>query len=266
MANAPYDTLQDVLNTSRVRLNDAIESLGGDILTDDAVFTLTFVNAAWRRLQQVMAYCGVSILKREFMWFSVPAATQTDYGTQVWFNWDTFFDGTNFQPAPILPSDLIFPLDMWERVHGSTGTYYPMDQPENGFPTVALEALNRRWEWRDNKVYMPGTTGLTDLRIRYMGLLADFLDNTEQSFDTQFVPVVNILSPFAWFVCSEVAKSRGDLDAGQFDTLAQQETRYLFDRDAQQGKSIYKRSEYGKMVDFDTPLQGPAGPRGLKGN
>lgn len=262
---APYDTLENVVNTARVRLNDAIQQLAGDVLTDTAVFTLTFINAAWRRLQQLLSNYGVSILNREFRWFSVPAATQSDFGTQVWFDWDGYFDGTNILPAPVLPTDMIFPLDLWERVHGSNSIYTPIDQIFNGLPTVAQGVLNRLWEWRENKVYMPGSTGLTDIRMRYAGFLADFLDSATLTFDLQQVPIVNVLSPFAWFLCAEVAKSRGDLDAGSFDTSAQTETRFIFDRDAQRGKSIYKRSEYGKMVDFDTPLQGPAGPRGLPG-
>lgn len=261
-SNAPYDTLEDVLNTGRVRLNDAIQSIGGDILTDNAVFTLTFVTASWRRLQQFLANLGVSVFNREFKWFSVPSATQTDYGTQVYFNWDNYFDGTALQTAPVLPSDLIAPLLMWERVHGSTGLYSPMDQVYNGLPTQSQGTLNRLWEWRDNAIYMPGATNLTDIRMRYSGFLADFVDAATTAFTDQFVPIVNCLSPFAWFLCSEVAKSRGDMDAGQFDALAISEARMIFDRDVQQGKSLYKKSELGKMVDFNTPLSGPPGPRG----
>lgn len=95
-----------------------------------------------------------------------------------------------------------------------------------------------------------------------MGFLPDFVDPGTTAFSAQPVPIVNVLSPFAYFLCSEVAKSRGDMDAGSFDQLAISETKFIFDRDAQQGKSIFKRSEYGKMVASDTPLDGPAGPRG----
>lgn len=259
---APYDTLEDVLNTARVRVNDAIQQLQGDILTDTAVFTLTYITAAWRRFQQILANYGISIMKRDKIILDVPAATQTDYGTQVWFDWDGFFDGTTFQSAPVVPPDLIFPLDLWERVHGNTQTFFPMDQPENGLSTVEQTNLDRQWEWRDNKIFMPGATGTTDIRLRYMGFLPDFVDAGTTPFNAQFVPIVNALSPFAYFICCEFSKSRGDLDAGQFDQLAIAETRFIFDRDPQQGKSIFKRSEYGKMVVGDTPLEGPAGPRG----
>jgi len=262
---APLDTLENVLNTARVRLNDAIQQLSGDILTDNAVFTLTDITAAWRRLQQMLANYGVSIFNREASFPSVPACTSTDYGVFVFIDWDEYFDGNNPQSAPVLPGDMISPLNLWERISGSTGAYTPIDQVYNGLPTVPKDTLNRRWEWRDNAIYLNGATGLTDIRLRYSGFLPDFVENTTTAFSAQQVPIVNCLSPFAWLVCFEVAKSRGDMDAGGFDQLAISEAKLIYDRDVQQGKSLYKKSELGKMVDFDTPLQGPAGPRGPQG-
>jgi hypothetical protein len=49
---APYDSLENVLNTARVRLNDAIQQLGGDIMKDSQPFTQQMANSAWRRLQE----------------------------------------------------------------------------------------------------------------------------------------------------------------------------------------------------------------------
>ena len=46
--SAPYDQLEVVLFSARVRLNDAIQSIYGDILTDLAAFTPQIVNNAWR--------------------------------------------------------------------------------------------------------------------------------------------------------------------------------------------------------------------------
>lgn len=268
---APFDNLEDVANTSRVRLNDAIQSLGGDILTDNNVFTLTFITAAWRRFQQLLCNFNASIFKRQAVYSStlgtnsIPASTSTDYGAQSWMNWDNFFTGSgSLLTSPVLPTDLINPLEIWERVQGSTGPFYKCDEEKNGLPWVPKQTLNRAWEWRNNTLYLIGATGVTDIQFRYQGYLADFVANTTTPFSSQPVPVVNCLSPFAWFLCAEVAKSRGDMDAGSFEQNAIGETKFIFDRDQTQGKSIYKRSELGKMVDWDTPLEGPEGPRGLQ--
>ena len=51
---APYDTIESVLNLARVRINDAIASIQGDILKDNQPFTLEMANAGWRTLQEFL--------------------------------------------------------------------------------------------------------------------------------------------------------------------------------------------------------------------
>ena len=87
MPTAPQDSLESVVNTARVRLNDAITALAGDIVTDTGVFTLTMVNAAWRRLQELLVNYGLATFNREAPLASVPAMTVADPGARVWFNW-----------------------------------------------------------------------------------------------------------------------------------------------------------------------------------
>lgn len=256
MATAPYDILDTVLNTARVRLNDAIASLAGDVLTDTQPFTQTMANAAWRRLQDLLANYGFQRLKQEKIFPAVPAVTSTDYGSQVFISWSEYFDGTGPQAAPLLPQDMIAPYDLWERVGGTTGNFSPMDQLLNGLPTVAKGPLNRVWEWREETVYMPGASGITDIRLRYAAYLGDFetVDTTE--WYQQPVPIMRSLNSLAWFICSEMAKSRADLDAGEFDALAIDAARQIWNRDPAQPRSIFKASEYGKMTGRYTPLQG----------
>ncbi len=265
MPTAPRDTVEQVLATARVRLNDAIASINGDILTDTAAFTQTIVNAAWRRLQELLANYGVSILNREVLLYNVPTVAGTDQGLQVWINWVNFFDGLTLRSAPVLPQDMITPLDLYERAAGTHGNFTPMDQVFNGLPTAPKENLNRLWEWRQEAIYMPGALVLTEIRLRYAGFLADFADVTGPPLVHWYnlpVPIMRCLTPFAWFICSEMARARGDLDAGAFDQQAMQAAEFIFNREPRQGRSIFKRSEYGKMPDANTPTKGPAGPRG----
>lgn len=332
MPQTPYDPLESVLNTSRVRLNDAIQSLAGQILTDIGVFTPAVVNAAWRRLQELLANFGFARLKQEIIFPAVPATTNLDVGSQVWLDWTGYFDGTSEQSAPALPSDFISPLLLWERVTGSAGNYPDVDRVENGLPTAPKQTMNKLWEWRDERIYMPGATGTTDLRVRYAALLPDFnigvqtvltapmmigattaavavgttilngyyiqiameimlvtagggtttLTVTRGQLGTNAaaqlsganvlvspvgipVPIMRSLNSFAWYVCSEMAKARGDLDAGDYDQRAQVAATMIYNFDPEQARSIYKDSEYGKMTDKYTPIAGPAGPRGMQG-
>lgn len=340
MPTAPYDPLEAVLQSARVRLNDAIQSINGDILTDLAAFTPQAVNNAWRRLQEYLADRGFAALNREIILSNVPAWTTTDPGVFVWFNWASYFDGTNPQSAPVLPQDMISPLDLFERVHGSNGIFLPMDQCFNGLPTANPAAgaqgvranLNRLWEWRQETIYMPGANSNTDIRMRYAGYIADFLigaqdtlsgsmtalqttlplvsgatianGNTGSGFVVQVdaeimlitanggtnnptvtrgtrgtvaathaqgaavtvlawgipVTIMRSLNSFAWYLCSEIAKARGDMDAGGFDQSAMEAAEQIWNRDYREGKRLYKRAELGKMTDIRSRLGGANSP------
>lgn len=263
MPSAPYDTLENVLVAARVRLNDAMKSTSGEVLTDSAPFALQIINNAWRRLQELCSNFGLSVFNRETIFSNVAATTQADQSSQVYINFANYFNGA-LQTSPVLPQDFIAPLLLEERVHGSTANFFPMDQCFNGLPTAPQGTLNRVWEWRNETVYMPGATGATDIRLRYQGFLADFVPNSTTAFTAQNVPMMRVLNPFAWYICSEFAKGRGDLDGGKFDEQADAAVRMIFDRDWRYDKGLYKGSEVGKMTDQYTPTQGPEGPRGMQ--
>lgn len=253
--------LEAVANTARLRLNDAIVTIGGEIFTDTAGFSITAVNAAWRRLQESLVDYGVEALNREALYLNVVPITFTDQGIFAFINWSIYYNGFG-QAAPLLPQDLIAPLSIWERPNGTIGNFTAMDRVYNGLPTVPKQALNKLWEWRQETIYFPGALSATDIRFRYAGFLADFLPSGTQSWSAQPVPINRTLNPFAWFICSEIAKARGDLDAGSFDQLAFASVDQIFNREVRQPKSVYKGAEYGKMPDQYTPTRGPAGPRG----
>lgn len=262
MPAAPYDTLEMVVNTARVRLNDAIVSINGEILTDLASFTPTVINAAWRRLQELLSNYGYAALNSELLYIGVPATLAADQGTFVYMNWVNYFNGSALVGFPVLPQDMIAPLSLEERANGTTINFQPMDQCFNGLPTMPRGSLNRLWEWRKETIYMPGATAITDLRLRYAAFLPDFVPSSTTPFTNQSVPLMRSLNSFAWFVCSEMARARGDLDAGVFDTNAATAAEQIWNREWRQDRSLYKGSEVGKMTDQFTPTKGPTGPRG----
>jgi hypothetical protein len=261
MPTAPYDNLEQVVNTARVRLNDAIATINGDILTDAASFTLVAIIAAWRRFQETLVDLGFAALKNETVIYGVGPTTYTDLSNQVSLSWSGYFNGSTLNTSVVLPGDFIFPYDLWERPSGGSGSLQPMDQCYNGLPNVSRSVYNRIWEWREQTIYMPGATGSVDLRIRYAAFMADFVASGTTAFSAQPVPIMRALNPLAWFICTEIAKARGDLDAGDFETKALLATQQAFYRDQNQGKSIYSKAQLGKMPDQYTPMSGPNGPR-----
>lgn len=264
MPSAPQDSLESVLTTARVRLNDAIASIGGEILTDVQPFTLVMVNAGWRRLQQLLVDLGFAALKSRSILTPVPASTNLDPGSLQAISWTGFDDATAVQSAPVLPQDLISPLKLAERVTGSGAVFTPMDLCLNGIPTVVKGGLNKLWEWRTSPTFagqqtinLPGATGRTDLLMLYAAFLPDFVPSSTTAFASQPVQIMRALSPFADFICVECAKARGDLDAGSFDVSAIQETQQIFNRDLAQPRSLYKPSEAQKMRDPRSPSDAP---------
>lgn len=261
MAGAPLDTVEMALNVARVRLLDAIQSIGGEVLTDTAAFTLPTINAAWRRFQELIVNFGIPWLKQEKILPSVGAVSGSDPATQVYMNWDGYNNGAGLNPSPALPQDFIEPLLLWERTHGSNSDFFPMDKLDNGLPAVVKSTRNNSWEWRQGAIYMPGATLATDIRLRYTAFYPDFVDPGTTAFNLQTIPVARSYNQLAWFICSEVSRARGDMDGAYFDQQAEQAVKYMFDMDTSQAKSVDNDSEYGNMTDRFTRLDGPPSPR-----
>ncbi len=233
---APLDNLETAVNVARVRLLDAIQSIAGDVLTDSAAFALPTINAAWRRLQEILVNFGCPWLTIEKILAAVPAITNPDPGVQVYVNWSGYFDGTGTQAAPVLPQDLIAPVRLWERSQAAGGSYYQMDKLTDGLPAVPKLFFNKSWEWLNGAIVMPGASQVTDIRLRYAAFYPDFVTPAVTPFSLQPIPIVRSLNAFAWFICAEVAKPRGDLDAGDFEAKGQLAARYIIELDPTQDR------------------------------
>jgi hypothetical protein len=272
MPTAPYDVIETVLNAARVRLNDAIQALGGDILTDAQPFTLPFVNNAWRVMQNMLASLGVQRLKRQTVLMNAPPVAGADPINNVTIDWAGANDGVTPFFLPVLPQDLIFPLKLWERQTGTTDPFIEMDQLDNGLPTVRKQQWNLSWEWKDDNLVLQGAVVATDIRVRYLAYLPDFTSLTAGGpppaglGPNQPVLIMRCVDAFANYLCAEVAASRGDLDAKAFEAAGDKACMILAGRDPLEASLVIKRSEYGKMKDARTPgAQGsPAAPGGAQ--
>lgn len=246
------DTLELVVTTARVRVNDAIQSIGGNTLTDNAPFTIYYINPAWRRLQERLVDYGSSELKSEITLLTVPGASTADPTVRTVINWTS---------VPALPADMISPLRLWERPRGS-GSMTEMKQCFNGMPLVTPGTRNRIWEWRKESIVLPGATVNTDIQLRYACYLPDFVQASTTPFSSQAVPITRSLNAFAWLICSEFSHVREDLDAGYFDSKAEEAIQQIWGRDPAQYRAISKGGEYQKLRTPTTPLDGSGAPTG----
>src|SRR5271170_4027567 len=123
---APYPFLETSLNLARTRLNDAIATLGGDILTDTQPFTGAMTNAAYRNLQAFLSNLGYSRYKKWFNGYAYPPTAALDPSVMNFLSWTQFFDGVGYYSVPdvdVLPQDFIAPLRVGERRNNGAVPY-----------------------------------------------------------------------------------------------------------------------------------------------
>lgn len=232
LATAPYSSVNDVMNTARVRMNDAIQQLGGDILTNNQPFTQTMVNSAWHRLQHFLANLGYTRLINEVVINSLPICPSIDPAVTCWIDWTGFFDGTQLWNKYALPQKCSFVLKLWDRVSGiNAGWGAPLENVMDGLPARYKYSRNAIFTVYDDKVFFPGTATPVDLRVRYAQFFPSFVTQGETNWYDMQVPIVGCLDSLADYICVEASDGRDDVDSQTFKTRAEAEAKLIFNRD-----------------------------------
>jgi hypothetical protein len=112
----------------------------------------------------------------------------------------------------------------------------------DGLPTPPKWNYNRIWEWRGDTIYMPGSLYVEDIRVRYARYLSDFLDVGNTRWFNQQIPVMRASDSLSWFLCYEVASSRGtatDMEqAAVFMTNALRTLDHIFNLDVNANQRV----------------------------
>ena len=219
MPTSPYDSLELVVNLARMRLNDMIQSAGGDVVTDSQPFIIHAINAAWRKMQERLAKLGFLRFKNEVFLSGLPPVQLFGLTASAayYIDWTGVWDGASLTPYVALPQDLIAPEDLWEKWHfPSTYGYTKMDFLPDGIPPMPKDSINRVWTWRNERIYMPGSLTQEDFWLRYWSYAPDFVAASTTAFSAQPVPIARCADAFSAYLCAEIAGARGDLDAKGF--------------------------------------------------
>ena len=256
---APYDIANDILNAARARVASEIATLlpvGGDILDRNQRETQQMLNLAWRKLESILADLGFARFEREIV-LHLPAinpAVAADYSSRLLVDWMGCFDGAAVLPGPLLPSDMIYPLKVWERPHGLTNAFRDMDEILDGIPTTPKTQWLWMWEWRDDTLWTTGALLPTDLKIRYAAFMADFLDDGVTPWFMQPVPIVHCQDALSLLLCAELATAAKLPDAAaMFLADGKEAATRIYGRDTQEPTRTRKESERGRMRDERTP-------------
>ncbi len=220
MATAPYPLLSKIISMARIQCNDAIQTVGGNTLTNDADFTPFYVNRGWIMMQQELVSLGYRRFRTDNLILTLPAVNNEDASIQVTLDWTGYYDGLNLDGSIVLPQNLIQPQKLAERPTDAApniNAFIDMDGPEQGIariPSIPKQQWNGLWVWDNNKIYMPGALAETDVRIDFLSFLPDFTGSGAGFPGSQTADILRCEDAFAGFISAAFCAARGDMDAG----------------------------------------------------
>jgi hypothetical protein len=204
VGSSAYNTAGQITQLIRSLLNDA----AGNLFTDAVL--IPYVNSAYRKLQRALAAAGQETFLVDDVLLVVPAVAEVDPSAQVMIN-----DAT--APPNQLPTDLLVPLDLWERANGSSDDFVEMVDLSlrGGLPSMEQGATLQYWEWRQDGLCFCGATQDTQIRLRYQKSYPDLTDGTS------VVLVRNAQEAIAYTGAAMAALARGSPFAERWDGVAE---------------------------------------------
>lgn len=267
MANAQqsgFPTLGTCMDLARAYVNDmypGIAGTSGRVLTNNAPFTIPYINSALRTVNRKLRNEGVTYpIKDNVILANLTPVIQADPSIQVFVGFDGYFDGTSNHASPKLPSDCLQVFDVQEQTDGTDLPFSPMAQPQGGIISTFQGPWLSIWEWRQYRIYMPGSTSVKNLRIRYLSGQPPF-NSAPDDFDTTPVNILDCEEAMAYQIAIQYARARGAADVSilmqgfteAIDDMANEWVR-------RQQNQNFRRPAYGGSgsSDVGTPL-GPIG-------
>lgn len=206
-------SVDDVMQLVRSICNDTFPGIAGAqgrIFTNNAPFTLPYLNSAFRKVQRKLRLEGVTFpIKDNVVLSNLTPVVTTDANVQVYVGFNGYFDGTTMHASPTLPSDLMQPLYLWEQTVGSGFPFQPMTPPNGSvLPSVLQGPYLGFWEWRNYKIFMIGSTMIKNLRLRYQSGQPP-LDIPPQDFATTAINILDSQDAIANYMAAMFGRARG---------------------------------------------------------
>ena len=203
-----YPSAEEVMNLARAIVNDAFRGGAGRILTDQAAFTLPYLNSAQRSLQDKLANAGVSnFVKDNYKITGIPPIPNVDPTVQVTIDWQGYYNGSDIMPNFTLPTDLLVPLDLRERLSNSNQPFTRMTRPPSGLPSRPQIGIFGVWDWINDKIALCGATSTRDLNMRYEARLP--LIGSNANLAESKILIRDSTNAMAWRVAYLFANARG---------------------------------------------------------
>jgi len=259
---AGYGSLETIMNLVRALVNDSQAGATGtpgegQILTDnDAIspFTQPFLNSSIRELYRELRNVGQPTLLKDNVIITgiTPVNSPAnglgspDPAVQVFLGFVGYFDGLTMNSNLLLPADVIVVERVWERETNTNNHFVPMVQPEFGLPSRAQTRFLAQWEWRNDSIWMVGSTDTRDLRLRYWCALPQFFSPT-LDFASTYVPILDCIDAVAYKTAVKYATMLGSPGLADLKTEAALQMFQLKNSNVRRMQSIdYTRIPYGR--------------------
>lgn len=154
----------DVIQTAQTHLND----FGQKFWTQDLLFV--FLQEAHRDLQLELQKNGIAVIKRKSTSFTLPKVTGATWNGVAYNGFVTIPTPTGTTTTLTLPTDLIEPLECFERQTGDTlGSDWDLMIPKSFLPEVDPVFDLVYWAWMNETLNFVGATQSVDIKFYYNG-------------------------------------------------------------------------------------------------
>jgi hypothetical protein len=203
VGSSAYNTAGQITSLVRSLLNDA----QGSLFTDAVL--LPYLNSAYRKVQRAIGNAGGGGFIQDDVLLVVAAVTTPDTSLQV-----NITDAS--APPNQLPTDLLLPLKIWERMNGSSDDFVEMVDltRHGGLPSRIQDTTLSVWEWRADGLWFIGATQDTQIRLRYLRAYPDLVDASSP------VLVRNAQEALAYATAALAGWARGSPLAEKWDDAA----------------------------------------------
>ena|SRR5271157_1558965 len=198
----------------------------GAVFTDPVL--IPYINSAYRRVRRGLAMSGMPLFVNDLIYLIIPKVAAVDPSIQV---------GLTDNSSPQLPIDLLEPIDIWERVNGSSDDFIPMIDltTHGGLPSIPQGSNLGDWEWRTDGIFFPGATLDTQIRLRYKRALLDIIDGTS----TILIP--DAQDCIAYLAAAMAAMARGSPLAEKWSAAGEDGLENLIAASTRQQQSVRRR-------------------------
>lgn len=249
-AQNPYPTAGAVMNRARAFVNDAFRGGAGRILTNQAPFSVEYLNAALEELQDKIGNNGViTLIKDNVILGPIPALSAADPTLQISIAYTGFYNGTSWTATPALPSDCRAVLRVWEQQIGSGLPFQDMQQSQDGLPSAYQTQYLNTWEYRGDAIWMIGSTTQEQIRIRYESRFNALpADSSQDDWNSTEISILSSVNALATIVAYNYARARGTTPEMLQVMAADSEKmmRYIVRRYTRRAQTVpYRRNPYG---------------------